>query len=1643
MAGKYTLEEDNIKYSGDKDILFPIGNKISYSNYRYDEEGKILNHQPIVNAIDIDWQNAEVPGLSKKISSTSDLLSEISKISKKAIDTSKVPYVGENGNWWIDENDTGISAEGQDGVTPHLIDGKWYIGDTYICDAIYIPSGVASDGIPIYDSEMLIERGSSLPDKYISINEDDSLTSPSNQSQLEILFATVNALQEEVNKLKAGIYSYNNKATHMSATMKEYGDDDIEEPLWAIDESDLDEIEDFNFDVESSSIFEDNGILNDCEEQRMFAYITADSSDVEITLRERNNQSLDISFNFNHYINCEKCNIMLIVSRKPEDREYPANYIYFTITDYVTNYTLIQGYLNNELNLVNTQFNLNKRYYIHKVDMSNANPSKFNVYVDDKALGNEVKPNIPEDDGTCRVAHIAIRSCTNYQMILEISKQLVNNELIFDEQRQKLYIKSNNKIINIGAGGTPEPDDEDTIMTNQEIIKALEAQGIITITFKDPTLDIDEEKYALENIHTYALNKIGSFNMIHEDSGKEFEFTTNAYGELESKLVNEKLAKSFTDYINEYGINLADNVIENVNGVSKLKFSSYRGVMSQIGLAVTGKTISENAAKDMGLWSDRLKIGSIYAPLDTDVIHGCSHAYVEIENTSDIDIDLTGCYLHYIRIDLNKNPLDDTEDTPYVLSSLPLKGIIKGGSTYLIRGKQYANKDEINCYIYVDEYDQEWYYQWTDNSSNVHKELIDFTIHNGKYSYIYQNIAQEYTPSYVFAISYGNIVNLENNIECLGCKSDKNVSFKLMFLQEKNDANENAGYIKNSNVSYYYPKGFIDAIAINSPRYGIPDTGQFTKRPNSIYKNTFELDPAKQAFNSLSKIDSSRSRWQNAATDLMTVCLNNRYIDFPKSTEKYDVTYFAPKASKQNKNVCTDKTKFNKEKPNAVTVSFGENIYTTRCFNWLSGTYGDEYIWIYDNDGNFIKRFESYKYTASDIQQENSYPRRKEFPANVNNIIYCDYRVNDVIDRARNNIDVSYKEFALAERACGLFAGSKDFYISHKCIIEFASVTDDKTKTTYKYIVGKSDKHGNPILENCSEVRTFNIYPERYIPKIYQITDQQGFQWIEYQVWAAAAIKLNEKIEADIAGKEIIPIIINTGDCTQSGSRINEWLDYFNAGDVLFNHFEQNNLVGNNDLNGTDVQFLGTGDDPGKSNAYYFYLFNCNDANIFFTDENEIDHYAIVNNTYVPSLYYIQTKELRLLLMNSEITTVNCRDWFNLRQTSGNSLPINIYTGWPINENNKGTTSLNIYYTDESISYSFDTSAFTPLYTLVYHALEVNKDENDNHKVITFCHEMPFTVITKDSLSNTPTEGIFNQYRSMSTKNALIGSHLNHIDKNDLNTNGLYWFSRLLEWMQIKVCIGGHKHTYAVTYPLREHYKYYDDNEETWKYSRIDGPMPMGTDLSNDKLGSTIIWSWVPSEDEYQWKEEFTNTTINFSKFPITYIEALLNVNSNDPIGDIRNAQDNSIFLPSFIIDIKDAEKKKVYSDYSNNFVTYIMCQATGYKFASNKELPSNNQKFSRIIPKTNHTASGDKPHNSQKYPMFGVYELKPTNNTLLCKIGRIENIFSAAYTFTQYDYSTADNAMEILWLSDKNDVSQPYGQWQNDETPLFNSINL
>ena len=180
------------------------------------------------------------------------------------------------------------------------------------------------------------------------------------------------------------------------------------------------------------------------------------------------------------------------------------------------------------------------------------------------------------------------------------------------------------------------------------------------------------------------------------------------------------------------------------------------------------------------------------------------------------------------------------------------------------------------------------------------------------------------------------------------------------------------------------------------------------------------------------------------------------------------------------------------------------------------------------------------------------------------------------------------------------------------------------------------------------------------------------------------------------------------------------------------------NVVGNNDLCDTDINILGTGDDKGKSNGYFFSLFYCYeiDPNIapIFTGVDRITR-------YIPSVYYFGNNRYSFLMANSEITAVNCRDWFKAVTNTSiigsdtiNGI-INIYTGYTLNS-------------EKSAVEYVETTTNTYIYEQLYKILT----KLSNTEITAVCHEMPFTVITHKCLD--PSAKVKAYTRSMNEKNS-------------------------------------------------------------------------------------------------------------------------------------------------------------------------------------------------------------------------------------------------------------------------------------------------
>jgi hypothetical protein len=206
------------------------------------------------------------------------------------------------------------------------------------------------------------------------------------------------------------------------------------------------------------------------------------------------------------------------------------------------------------------------------------------------------------------------------------------------------------------------------------------------------------------------LSKISDVTFINQNTGKTFKFEVDSEGDLKSTEIPSETLADKIQKLSRSTYPISQN-------------SDFRGFIAK--LLAGESNVNPLATSDLRLNSDRVKIGAVYCPLNTDTKFGCSHGYIELENTSDKDIPLDGCYLHY---------LYTNEDNVLNILHLELDGVIPKGGTYLIRCKKYADKNtDSDVFITVDSYDKEWW---------VNGELLDTRVKG--------------SGTFAFALTYGN-----------------------------------------------------------------------------------------------------------------------------------------------------------------------------------------------------------------------------------------------------------------------------------------------------------------------------------------------------------------------------------------------------------------------------------------------------------------------------------------------------------------------------------------------------------------------------------------------------------------------------------------------------------------------------------------------------------------------------------------------------------------------------------------------------------------------------------------------------------------------------------------------------------------------
>jgi len=121
-----------------------------------------------------------------------------------------------------------------------------------------------------------------------------------------------------------------------------------------------------------------------------------------------------------------------------------------------------------------------------------------------------------------------------------------------------------------------------------------------------------------------------------------------------------------------------------------------------------------------------------------------------------------------------------------------------------------------------------------------------------------------------------------------------------------------------------------------------------------------------------------------------------------------------------------------------------------------------------------------------------------------------------------------------------------------------------------------------------------------------------------------------------VCGDKGFDFTFNTGDMTQDGNRLSEWIDYYNGRASLKNYVEMC-VIGNNDLGPGNLfnETKGTDAEKINYNQYrWFYTFEIDETNPpFFTitdGEKTVD-------AFIDSMYSFNYGNTHFICMNSEV----------------------------------------------------------------------------------------------------------------------------------------------------------------------------------------------------------------------------------------------------------------------------------------------------------------------------------------------------------------------------------------------------------------------
>lgn len=755
--------------------------------------------------------------------------------------------------------------------------------------------------------------------------------------------------------------------------------------------------------------------------------------------------------------------------------------------------------------------------------------------------------------------------------------------------------------------------------------------------------------------------------------------------------------------------------------------------------------------------------------------------------------------------------------------------------------------------------------------------------------------------------------------------------------------------VKNNNCA----KGYVDLTSYNHRIMG-PD-GTFTlpvgrSASEVIFRRWYPLDMVTQS-------NPDKGVKAHSTKKFLTAT----YLDASNSDDNLKIEEYTPRCSWEHKSIATTRSIFESDKPTVITNTFGIQATdngkgASRGFCWTSVGYYDEFLCIRKKGDEEWMQFESIRGDVDYTYEQSGGIRYSEILS-----IYPQYYT-------RMRWETSYGQAVTTHKVllCGIPAGEYEYKVTRKGDSSYAA---NLNETPRKFYV-----HADADVKNFTFVQT---------------TDQQGATWEEYEVWNLSARVMKKEIDdPDGTIPSDYRFIVNTGDICYNGSRSNEWIDYFRGYEPL-NDREEMLTLGNNDLAPISMLDLGNGkESPWKinPNVYdYFYATEMDPKNPPVFKELSVDGSEMVTFR-IPSLYSFNFGEYHFVFLLSEMRTISNTTNVSedgttsekvMKQTTVNKIfgiKDELRTN-PDGTNNLGASK--IYDIEEEWMIKD---------MMIWKGIDIPEDFDRNAaryteglsnkcgKCVIMVHEMPFNIISDASYSNY----MGNTNAPRETAKAYLNRYHN------------YEYQRLWKLWGIKIVLGGHKHTCALTLPVYDAPLTYNPITKHIANRGPEGYTLYSDDILNDIKKTTD----VAGSEVWDTRGMFNNKA-SFQPFiqvtPEEFIE-LWNGKSYDKYcNEVYNNSSKVVeftYLNSSSLEAEKVSAKLNQGEFINDGVveyptvrieivdefnspSYIMCQATGVKNKSNSDLAA----AKVVIPWERFYVKGD-DIKEQCYPFYAVYNV-------------------------------------------------------------------